>query len=393
MRSEFLRASSPYAADFLTSEWPLLLESCSPGRDPDRISTLAAVHHPESLLCLAEDHGVIGHLSTALASVPGLKIPATFLDSCRARYRLQLLTTLALTAELFRVIDLLNDSEIRSLAVKGPVLSVRAYGDQAVRRFADLDLLVRHKDIERASKVLCSAGYESRVAPGAIRAGKIPGEYRFRRPGTRIIIELHTERTFRHFPRPLPIESYFQHSASLLLDGHAVPILSAEDEFILIAIHGAKDFWERLIWVSDVAAMAHNHPELNWEAIRESAAEVGATRMLRMALLLAERTLGVRVPDQMNQEVARDSDCARLVTQIETWLPYAGYVIPSVAERALFRFRMGESAMAGAQYLARLLFSPSEEDWSADDGLAGSSLAQALRRPLRLAKKYRRREP
>ena len=115
--------------------------------------------------------------------------------------------------------------------------------------------------------------------------------------------------------------------------------------------------------------------------------------MLRMALLLSERTLGVRVPDQMKQEVARDSDCARLVTQIETWLPYAGYVIPSVAQRALFRFRMGGSAMAGGRYLARLLFSPSEEDWSTDDAIAGTGLAQALRRPFRLAKKYRRPEP
>jgi len=389
-----LPLASPFAADFLNLEWPLLLECCSLPLNSTKISAFVGnLRGSESLLRLADDHGVLAHLAAAFAKVPDGRIPAALLDSLRSRHRRQVVFTLAMTAELLRVIPLLQQSGIGALAIKGPALSARAFGDPAMRRFADLDLLVRQEHMALAAKALCAAGYQSRIKPESIRAGKIPGEYLFWRPHTRIILELHTELTFRHFPRPIPLENYFLRQTSLFLDGYAVPVLAAEHEFLLLAVHGAKDFWARLMWVSDVAAMVHNCPELDWSILRESAAEVGATRMLRMALLLSERTLGVRVPDQMKQEVARDSGCARLVTQIETWLPYAGYVIPSVAQRALFRFRMGGSGMAGARYLARLLFSPSEEDWSADDGIAGTGLAQALRRPFRLAKKYRRPEP
>ena len=385
---------SPFGADFLNLEWPLLLECCSLPLNSAKISALVGtLRGSESLLRLADDHGVLAHLAAAFAKVPDGLISAALRDSLRSSHRRQVVFTLGMTAELLRVLQLLRQSGIAALAIKGPSLSVRAFGDPAMRRFADLDLLVRQEHMALAAQALCAAGYQSRIKPESIRAGKIPGEYLFWRLHTRINLELHTELTFRHFPRPIPLESYFLRQTSLFLDGYAVPVLSAEHEFLLLAVHGAKDFWARLMWISDVAAMVHNDRGLDWSILRESAAEVGATRMLRTALLLSERMLGVRVPDQMRQEVARDSNCARLVAQIETWLPYAGYVIPSVAERALFRFRIGESAMAGARYLARLLFSPSEEDWSADDGIGGTGLAQALRRPFRLAKKYRRPEP
>ena len=39
------------------------------------------------------------------------------------------------------------------------------------------------------------------------------------------------------------------------MDGRDVPALSLEDELVLICVHGAKHFWERLMWTADIAAM------------------------------------------------------------------------------------------------------------------------------------------
>jgi hypothetical protein len=295
-----------------------------------------------------------------------------------------------MTAELFRVLELFRQSSIECVVVKGPVLSLRAYGEPAVRQYADLDLLLRQKDIARAAEILVATGYDSRISAAAIRGGKIPGEYRFRGQGAKIILELHTERTLRYFPLPLPIEKYFHSKTLMSLDGRPVPALSDEHEFVLISVHGATHFWERLMWISDVAAMVHNHPELDWNVIRRSAAEAGAERMVRVALLLAERSLGVPIPKEMKNEVQRDSACLRLVRQIETWLPYAGFAAPLILQRAFFRFAIRGNAIAGLGYLARLSLSTTEEDWSPESTAPRLRWVEMLGRPFRLAKKYRR---
>src|ERR1700741_947130 len=161
-----------------------------------------------------------------------------------------------MTAVLFRLLEKLRAAGVESIVVKGPVLSVRAYGDPGVRQYVDLDFLIRARDLLAATRALTDLGYDPDVPLAAIEAGKIPGEYLFMKPGTRLLVELHTEHTFRYFPLPLPLEEYFSRRTENALDGNRVPALAAEDEFVLICIHGAKHFWERLMWVADVAAMA-----------------------------------------------------------------------------------------------------------------------------------------
>src|SRR5262245_53909898 len=207
------------------------------------------------------------------------------------------------------------------------------------------------------------------------------------KPGTRFLVELHTEHTFRYFPKPLPVEDYFSRSVTVALDGNRVPALSAEDEFVLISIHGAKHFWERLMWIADVAAMVEGHPEIDWRRLRRSAASLGALRMVRVALLLAERLLGVPLPGPMKEGVAGDAACQKIVRIIASWLPYAGDQPPPLVERALFRFRRRGQLLAGARYLTRLSLSTTEEDWSNDAQAPTKSLRESLQRPFRLARK------
>ena len=112
--------------------------------------------------------------------------------------------------------------------------------------------------------------------------------------------------------------------------------------------------------------------------------------MIRVALLLAERLLWVPVPEPMKREVEADGACAKIVRKIESWLPYAGNEPPPLMQRALFRFRMRGQLFAGAGYLTRLSLSTTEEDWPSDQQSAKGSLRDSLRRPFRLARKYRR---
>jgi hypothetical protein len=388
-----LPLATPLAPDFLSVEWPLLLEVCSLLRGSAKLSELVSQvgrSRSELLLGLAEEHGVLAQIASALVYDSAASLPLEFCESLLARRRAQLVSALALTAELFRFLELLGQAGVEAVTVKGPALAFRAYGDSSARPYGDIDLVIRHADVERAAAAALAAGYESRVAIEAIRQQKVPGQYAFIRPGTRSLVELHTERTLRYFPRPLPIEKFLQRKAALVIDGRPVPALAAEDEFVLVSIHGAKHFWERLMWISDIAAMVRNCPELDWEQVRESASEVGAERMVNVALLLAERLLRVPVPEAMKNDVMEDSRCTGLVRDIESWLPFGGHRPPPILQRAKFRYQMRGHPVAGAAYLSRLSFSTTEEDWTGNRDAPGSRVSEILRRPFRLAKKHRR---
>jgi hypothetical protein len=292
-----------------------------------------------------------------------------------------------LLSELFRALEILEAADIGSVVVKGPVLAVRAYGDSSARQYADIDFVLRNADVPQASSALGAAGFKSRISGDAMNAHKNPGQYMFRRSGDSPLIELHTERTLRYFPRPLPIGDFLRRRTVVNVDGRAIPALSAEDEFVLISIHGAKHFWERLMWIADVAAMVHNCREIDWNRIKKTAADVGAERMVRVSLMLANCVLRTAIPAAMAREVAADSACAKIVNKIESWLPYAGNEPPALLQRALFRFRMRGQLLAGASYLTRLSLTPTEEDW-VDSNAPAAALRESLRRPFRLAKKY-----
>jgi len=377
----------PFGNDFLKVEWPLLLGCCAPRANPERLRALLE-RKPDwpVLISLAEEHGVLAQLHDRLRVYGG--IPGEVEKSLRERHRAQLLFTLSMTAELFRLLDLFRKAGAAAIVVKGPVLSVRAYGDPGLRQYVDLDFLIRARHLQAATHTLISAGYDPDVPVEAIKAGKIPGEYLFMKPGTRFLVELHTEHTFRYFPKPLPVEDYFSRSVTVALDGNRVPALSAEDEFVLICIHGAKHFWERLMWVADVAAMAAGGTPLNWEIVKRSARAVGAERMVHVALRLVEELLQTEIPAEIRSDVEKDAATKRICKRIETWLPYGGFHPPSLPHRALFRMSMRGGAIAGPAYLFRLSLSPTEEDWVEGAETKRSWIADAVRRPYRLLKKY-----
>ena len=379
-----------FESSSIQSEWPVLLECASPQPDAQKLSALVQAANGPRLLELAAEHGVLGHLAARLGKTDGVtRLPETrqaLLDGQRA----QNFITLRMTAELSRVLDQFASAGIAALVVKGPVLAVRAYGDPAMRSYGDLDLLVRQRDIRRASELMIAAGFVAAVPLAAIDAGKIPGQYLFSKPGSNLLFELHNDLTLRYFPRRLPLEKLFERQVHVPLDSREVAALSLEDELVLICVHGAKHLWERLMWIADVAALVSRQVNLDWRRAFFSAEEVGAGRMLYVGLQLSTALLKLRLPDHVWATVKSDKVAANLTDQILRWLPAAGNDPPALFKRAAFRLRMHGGLVSAPAYLIRLTFSPTEEDWGADGGENQGRFLDVVRRPFRLARKYGR---
>jgi hypothetical protein len=295
-----------------------------------------------------------------------------------------------LTAELFRLLELFRAQGISALVIKGPVLAAQAYADPSMRSYGDLDLLVRQGDIRRATELMIGSGYQAAVTLTAIDAGKIPGQYLFSKPDSMLLVEFHNDLTLRYFPRPLPIEDFFSRQIRVRFDAHEVPAPCPEDELVLICIHGAKHFWEKLSWIADVAGLISRQTGIDWECVASSARVVRAEHLLHAGLQLAADVLHAELPEEVSSRVWKDGVAAKLTARVLRWLPAAGYAPPGLFERAAFRLRMRGSFLAAPAYLLRLSLSPTEEDWQASGKISSNPFLDALRRSFRLARKYGR---
>jgi len=374
----------------VSTEWTLLVDCARSSVDVEQLnkSLRQSVNWP-ALLELAEAHGALGLAATRLRDCGEAAVPPKIAQELRERHRAQVLLTLRLTAEMFRLFECFASAGLEALVIKGPVLSARCYGDPGVRHYGDLDLIARDKDILRFTELMIGLGYEPSVPLNAIHAKKTPGEYAFRHQSTKLLVEFHTELTFRYHPRPIPLERLFKQQARVEIDGREIPALSPEDELILICIHAAKHFWERLSYIADVAAFVSKQ-ELDWRCVKLAAGEVGGERMLFVALRLAADVLGAPLPENITASVRTDPAVERLARQVLQWLPAAGSAPPGIFTRAMFRMRMRGGILSGPAYLLRLSFSPTEEDWVEGAENRRHWLLDALGRPFRLARKYGR---
>ena len=375
-----------------SAEWLALLECAAPRTIIGRLARLSenSLNWPD-LLRRAGNHCVVPLLAERVKNLDPSRMPPEVRGTLRESRRAQAILALQLTAELFHLLEIFAEAGIETLSTKGPALSVRCYGDSGMRQYSDLDLVIREKDIRRATQAMLDLGYQPRVPLSAIDAKKIPGEYAFQEPGTHLLVEFHTERTLRYYPRPLRIEDLFDRRALVNIDGRDVPALSLEDELVLICVHGAKHFWERLMWIADVAALILSGQPPDWDRAMAAAREVGAERILRLGLRLALDLLGAELPAQVEANVRSDQTVSKLAAQIESRLAFHELRGIGILERAAFRVRMRGGLLAGAAYLLRLSLSPTEEDWTPDKIGNRPALLDAINRPLRLAKKHSRR--
>ena len=102
----------------------------------------------------------------------------------------------------------LEAAGVRAVPYKGPVLAAQAYGDIALRQFADLDIVVPQREIARPFRALASLGYRSDLDPSQARDSRFiargdVGQISFAAGGIVRPVELHTEKTLRYFPVPL----------------------------------------------------------------------------------------------------------------------------------------------------------------------------------------------
>jgi hypothetical protein len=291
---------------------------------------------------------------------------------------------------MIRISRLLHAEGLFAVPYKGPILAAQAYGDFGLRQFVDLDFAVRQSDIFRAQAILIREGYRASFGKVAEGEGAKPtlSEYQYIRAEGNVVVELQTETTLRYFPRQLDFEEMGGRLERVPPAGEDAFTFSAEDTLLMLSVHGAKHFWERLLWIADVAELLQARSGVNWEKAFARGGKLKAGRMLRLALYVAGTMLGAPLPEEVKKKLQADSTVRKLGERVRARFSLNAESPLSVFERFQFRAMSRDNLWQGVPYALRLATSPANPD-RADLPLPGwLSGARRFVRPFLLTKRY-----
>jgi hypothetical protein len=348
-----------------------------------RARTAAGEVDWEYLFQLARRHSIVPLVYFQLDHA---LVPSEVLSKFKQQYIENSARNTVLTAELCRIVNLFNEAGIESIPYKGPVLALFAYGDIALRRFVDLDVIVKKSDVLKAREILLTEGYTPAKSLSLAQQEillRTQHNLQFSRDNHQLIVELHWEVAPHLFASTVSGERLWQNLITLDLNGTTVKTFSAEDLLFSLCVHGSRHLWERLSWICDVAELITRH-RLDWTGLLKRAARAGAERMFLLGVHLAERLLDAPLPAEVKQRCASDPRLASLADNIIEHLFNGPTHVPATS-REIFKYNLGvrKTLSSRARYLL-YIFRPTDSDLGSHSLPPSLNFAYYLTRPFRL---------
>ena len=380
----------------VSNEWSILLAACSPMPPEKKAQRLQDLLQRsadwEILFDLAEKHGVQPLLHRALLPI-GNAVPHEHMLTLKQNDQTNLLKSMLVSRELIRIVDRFTTLGLHVVPYKGPALAEALYGDVALRRSGDIDLLILPRDFPRACEAARDLGYTPhlnlplRQERAYLKSGY---ECAFDSAAGRNLLELQWAIQPRFYAIDFDVEDLFHRAVTVNVAGHAMKTLSLDDLFLVLSAHAAKHVWGKLIWLSDLALLITN-PTLKWDWIGDHARELGIVRIVRVTMNLAHDLLEAPIPVAAETHVPQDLESVALATRIQDKIVSSAE--PDVESISYFRLmlRLRERTGDRMRFLQRLVFTPGPGEWNAIRLPAPLSPLYRLVRLSRLAARLIRR--
>jgi hypothetical protein len=256
-------------------------------------------------------------------------VPPTVMERLSGAARSAAILTMRQIAETARLTSILAQAGIGALVLKGPVLSVVAFGDPFRRDSRDIDLIVEAEAIERADAVLRADGYErikpeASMPPGQLaRYRRWVHEFSYYSPSRRIIVEVKGRIDPMMSVPMVDLTEHMRRPRIVDVGGVELRTMPDVDHFLYLCAHGSRHSWFRLKWIADIAAMLR-HKSFDFDAVRTRAMELDLERCLHTALLLARELLQAPVPETLFAQVRADPGARRLQAAARKCLTRSG---------------------------------------------------------------------
>jgi hypothetical protein len=170
--------------------------------------------------------------------------------------------------------------------IQGAALLVQLYEDPGLRPLTDIDLWVPRGEKEHLLAALGRLGFRSNAStPGLLRRGDL-------------LIDVHThllgaERIrSRRFLIGRSQEEIFKACRKLRWEGREVLFLDERDQVIFSTLHAVKHYFERLIWLADLARLVSTWEDTAWQSARQRAGWLGQDRVIDLLSYVLKTVLG-----------------------------------------------------------------------------------------------------
>ena len=362
-----------------------LLLSCARTKPAPRISVENVDWN--YFFLLARRHAVVPLVYRQLKNI----VPPADLAPFKQHYQENSARNVILTAELCRIVKLFASEGIEAIPYKGPILSLIAYDDLALRRFVDLDIIVKKHDVPRARDLLLADNYTLSKSLTVAQQDfllRTQHNLQFTKDNRQLIVELHWEVAPHLFASTVQGETLWQDLVPFELNGTTLKTFSAGDLLFSLCVHGSRHLWERLGWICDVAELISRR-ELNWPALLDRAAHADTERMFLLGLHLAQRLFETNLPPDVKRRCEADKRLDSLAENIIEHLFNGPEHVPATSSE-IFKYNLGvrKTLSARARYLVHTL-RPTDGDFGDHALPPRLNFAYYLMRPFRLLLKPR----
>lgn len=264
-------------------------------------------------------HRVTSLVHDALAHAPSGTAPREILDRLHGKALASAVRSMRQIGEAVRIIGVLGEAGIGALTLKGPVLSVLAFGDPVLRDSRDVDLLVAPEQFDRVEPILAASGYrrhkpaQSLSPRGQEVYRRWVHEYVYRSKSSGVVLEIKDRLHPTVSLMPIDVHDALRRAQIVKIGDHALPTLPPVELFLYLCTHGSRHAWFRLKWIADIGALKSRLPSSDLTAIGVRARELGVELSWQEALTLSGALFGDSAPGPLADAAPADPHLRRRI--------------------------------------------------------------------------------
>lgn len=283
---------------------------------------------------------------TNLLKIAPNAMPEEFRSDISSRLRQHTESNLFLTSQAFHIVKLFESADIPILPFKGPLLSIQAYGDPALRMYGDLDLLVQPKHLDEAIRLLQKNGFEPITSVSWLKKSNWyisrEKDVHFVDADGRTVLELHWKLSGSHFGLPKEMNRLWDRLESIAAAGTRLPNLSFNDLLIYLCLHGSRHSWERFGWICDIYHLLASREGIDWASIYADSKSLGCENVVALGLKLVNEFFGNEIPEPFRLSTGQNSVHEEIVSEIKNRIFTPGKVQMELGDRYAYHLKLKE---------------------------------------------------